>query len=507
MTGGPLKRRYLAKLGGNAFGTAVAFGAQAIVLRRLGPAAYGSFSFLTTFFAQIADLLDAGTSTAFFTALSRRPKDGGLIRFYAGYLGCCLLALAVGVGAAWAAGLQELLWRGQALSHVWLALGWVALSKAAQVLGAMVDAYGLTVQGEWRRGLHRVLSLAALAGWALGGGGLTAFFFCQYLIFVALLFFWGGLLGRGGAAEALASPPSKPVGEYKREFRDYAAPLMVVAATGAAVGLLDRWILQRWGGEVEQGYFALGSQLGGFCLLFSGAMTSLITREFAVRHAAGDLAGMRRLFLEGIPPLYFVTAYFSLFLFARAEAVAVWMGGEAFRGASSAVRVLALYPLCQVYGQLSGALLYATGQTVRCRNLGLWSALADVALTVALVAPPEWNGLGWGAMGLGIKTVLVSWGAVNVQLWWNARFLGEPFVPWLLSQCGVAAWGLACAAAAGLASGRTAAPSLLGWGVEAAVYTGLFFGGAALFPSLLLTDRARLGRLLKDLIQGRAVAP
>ena len=68
--------------------------------------------------------------------------------------------------------------------------------------------------------------------------------------------------------------------KYLNEFYDYSRPLFSYAIIGLFVGLFDRWFLQKYGGSIQQGFFSLALQVGALCFLFTGSMSSLITREF-----------------------------------------------------------------------------------------------------------------------------------------------------------------------------------------------------------------------------------
>ena len=76
-----LKKRYYIKLIANFIMGVVNIILVAIVPKALGPVAFGQFSYIQQFFAQIIAFLDAGTSTAFFTKLSANHIRKELILF------------------------------------------------------------------------------------------------------------------------------------------------------------------------------------------------------------------------------------------------------------------------------------------------------------------------------------------------------------------------------------------------------------------------------------------
>lgn len=302
--------------------------------------------------------------------------------------------------------------------YIYLAAVLVILTWLAQVLKEMADAYGVTVSSEIARIIQKVLGLALiLALFFANQLNLTHFFFYHYfiLIFLTLAFIW--VLGRSGHSLRRSWRLSvAQVKAYAKEFYNYSHPLFVYALVGLIVGILDRWMLQKFSGSVEQGFFSLSYKIGVVCFLFTSAMTSLITREFAIAFGEKDLREMARLFRRYIPMLYAIAAYFACFIAVAANKVSFIMGGGKFQHAALAVMIMAFYPIHQTYGQLSGSVFYATGQTALYRNIGVVFMLIGLPITYFLIAPGHMLGLNAGATGLAVKMVALQFVAVNVQL-------------------------------------------------------------------------------------------
>jgi O-antigen/teichoic acid export membrane protein len=203
---------------------------------------------------------------------------------------------------------------------------------------------------------------------------------------------------------------------------------------GLIVGILDRWLLQIFSGSVQQGFFGLSYQIGAICFLFTSAMTPLITREFTVAFGHNDLQQMAHLFRRYIPMLYAIAAFFSCFVAVQADKVTLILGGNQYKEATTAVMIMAFYPIHQTYGQLSGSIFYATGQTRLYRNIGIIFMLIGLPLTYFLIAPVDKMGLNTGATGLAIKMVLLQLFWVNAQLYFNSKLLKLPFLRYLLHQ-------------------------------------------------------------------------
>ena len=420
-----LKKRYLAKLFANLIGLAISLVTAGIIPRGLGPKAYGDFSFLSNFFGQVVSFLNMGTSIGFYTKLSQRQQDFGLVSFYLSFTGLVSLLLIVFVGSIHVTGAYTMLLPDQAPFYLYLAAVWGILTWFVQVLNKMADAYGVTVSTEIARIIQKGLGLVLiLTLFLMNQLNLTHFFLYHYfiLLFLALAFIW--VMERSGHSLRRRWKFSiVQIKAYTKEFYDYSHPLFVYALVGLIVGILDRWLLQYFSGSVEQGFYGLSYKIGAICFLFTGAMTPLITREFAITFDKKDIPEMARLFRRYIPMLYAIAAYFACFIAVEASKVTYIIGGEKFQHATLAVMIMAFYPIHQTYGQLSGSIFYATGQTRLYRNIGVTFMILGLPVIYFLVAPVKMMGLDAGATGLAIKMVALQFIAVNVQLWFNARLL------------------------------------------------------------------------------------
>jgi O-antigen/teichoic acid export membrane protein len=111
----------------------------------------------------------------------------------------------------------------------------------------------------------------------------------------------------------------------------------------------------------------------------------------------------------------------------QADKVIYIFGGNKYKEAVIAVTIMAFYPIHQTYGQLSGSVFYATGQTGLYRNIGITFMLIGLPVTYFLIAPQGKMGLDIGATGLAIKMVSIQFVAVNVQLYFNTKLLKLSF--------------------------------------------------------------------------------
>ncbi len=423
-----LKKRYLYKV----FASVVSVGSgaviQAIIPRGLGAAQYGNFNFLTDFFTQFLAFLNMGTSTAFYTKLSKRPAESGLTVFYMGYIAAGMLIAGLMVYVASCFGWHMQLWPDQRLMYVYAAVIFAGLNWYVNSINDVADAFGLTVPAEQVKIIQRALSvgligLMLLSHWTT----MTVIFYFYYTTYFLLIGFFIYVLRKNAIANPISSLTMPQVGVYAKEFYAYSQPLFVYSLVGLIVGIFDRWFLQISGGGVEQGFYSLSFRIGAVCFLLTSAMTQLITREFSIAYEQRDLIRMAQLFRRQIPLLYGITAILCCFAAMNAGKLAYIMGGKEFASAALPVAIMAMYPLYQTYGQLSNAVFYATDQTKLFRNISVIFLLAGVPVTYYLIAPQAQHGLGAGATGLAVKIILLNAITVNVCLYFNSKFLNIPF--------------------------------------------------------------------------------
>lgn len=405
-----------------------------LVPRTLGPEAFGRYEFLTNFFLQVKGFFDMGTSTCFYTRLSQRQGDVGLVSFYHKLLFAASVLMISGALLLAGTPLGNQLWVGEGALLVGLAASYAAVTWWLDTARKIVDARHLTVRGETLYAFSRIgatlILVTIVLGWSLRIEGYFIYQIATLLLTIVAL---THLLNKHELQPADKMPP-QPTSAYIREFWSYSHPLIAYAAVGVLVGIADRWILQAYAGAIEQGFFGLASQVAVMCFLFTSAMTQLLTREFAVAWDQQNMERMRSMFRRIIPMLYAVAAYFSVFIACHAGDVVWLLGGQAWEQGALAMSIMVLYPMHQTYGQLSGSVYYATGKTRLYRNIGITGMLAGLPAMLWLVMPVESGGLNLGAVGLVLKMVVSQFILVNIGLWFNTRLLSLSFWKLLVHQ-------------------------------------------------------------------------
>lgn len=431
-----LRKRYFFKVITNIFIFGTGAVTQAIIPRGLGPKAYGDFSFLSSFFSQLVSFFDMGTSPCFYTKFSQRPKEHSLVAFYSYLAFLMAFVLFIFVQIIVSLNWYKFIWPGQQIFYIYLATGFGFLTWLIPVLASMCDAYGITVAAEKIKIFQRIFAVVLiLLLFIFRSLNLSNFFYYQYFISLLLgtaLFF--ALKKEGHFVKESFIINIARVKGYIKEFGNYSHPLFIYSLMSLLGNLFDKWFLQLFGGSVEQGFYGFSFQIGSLCFLFSSAMTPLLTREFSIAHANNDISRISNLYKKHIPLFYAIAACISCFVAVQSNKVAYIMGGREYNNAVIPLIILAIYPAHQTYGQLCGAVYYATGQTRLYRNIGIGTIAFGLPLTYFLVAPKNFLGLNLGATGLAIKTELIAIISVNLLLWFNTRLMKLSFLRFIFHQ-------------------------------------------------------------------------
>lgn len=413
-----LKKRYSIKLFANIISGIIGAIWVAIVPTALGPIAYGQFVYLQDFFMKVIGFLDMGSSIAFFTKLSAIHTRKELISFYFLYSFIVFLVVFSFIFVSDAFGFLSTIIPDISVEYIYLGLFFGFFTWFTQIFIKISDAYALTVSVELIKVGHKIVSLLILLFFVYQlVFDLELFFYFHYIALISFLLIISWLFIKKGIFRGILNSEFSII-NLTKEFTSYCHPLVVYSIVGLFAGLFDIWLLQKIAGSEQMGFYGLAYSLAAMCFLFTSAMTPIITREFSKSYEQKDIENMRKLFYRYIPMLYSIAAFFAVFISVQSENVLLIFTDEKFKDAFLVLLIMALYPIHQTYGQLSGSIFYATGQTKLMRNIALFIMPLGILATFVLIYIFE-----LGAVGLAWKMILVQFIGVNIQLYFNAKLL------------------------------------------------------------------------------------
>lgn len=448
-----IKTRLLVSVGSNALRAAITFATNLLIARALRPSAYGELMFLLGSFIALRPLLDMGASTAFFTFLSQRARARGFYLMYFGWLACQFALALLLIGVLLPQSLFDRIWLGHDRGLVMLAFVASFMQQQAwQTVGQVGEAARKTVAVQ---SLNMLVALVYIGSVALLAALATVrvetileLLIAQYVL--AVLFASWRL--RGSAAPSAA--PFAPAAAL-REYWDYCRPLIALSLVSFAFDFADKWLLQRFGGAVQQGYFQVANQIAAISLLATASILNVFWKEIAAAWAERDTERVARLYRRVNRGLVMMGAILTGFLLPWARPLVAIVLGESYLPGWPVLAIMLLYPIHQSMGQIGGTMLYASGQTQRYMQVSAVVMLASIPLSYLALAPASGAlvpGLGLAAAGLAGKMVLLGIVSVNVQAWVIGRACGWK-LDWVFQAVGIPlmiAFGYAAKFLAGL---------------------------------------------------------
>jgi O-antigen/teichoic acid export membrane protein len=477
-----IKKRFLFSVSANIARAAVSLIVGLLVARGLGPADYGNLAYLLGSFWAIRALLDMGASSAFYTFIAQRQRGRLYYFVYFGWLAFQFLFSAGLVVLLLPSAVVDRFWLGQERDMILLALlatflqnqVWQAVVQMHEAVRktARVQTAGLLIIV-----VHLLLIVLMLYGGWLSIRTVLWAIVAEYLT-VAV---WLSRSLRKSLAEASAGGAGSEKSSFKSvffEYLGYCRPMVVIAVFTFCYEMADRWLLQRFGGASQQGFYQVASQLSTISLLATTSILNILWKEVAEACERGDHSRVIVLHQKTTRLLVLLAAVVSCFLAPWAEQLVDILLGNAYHAAWPVLFLMLFYPIHQTMGQINGTLFMATGRNSVYMKITVAGLLVSIPVSYLLIAPGNGAllpGLDLGAMGLAVKIVGMNILFVNIQSWviarhyemefqWRyqvlfiltllalayaARFIGQGMVPAISQMIGSAAKpavliGMAC---------------------------------------------------------------
>ena len=265
-----------------------------------------------------------------------------------------------------------------------------------------------------------------------------------------------------------------------RKYLSYCLPMLPYSVVGFAYEFADRWLLQQYGGGVQQAYYAVGAQSAGVALIATTSILRIFWKEIAEADHRRDHARTALLYKRVSRLLFLVGALIAGFLFSWAEDLLRLILGVAYVGGATTLAIMFLYPVHQSMGQIGSTMLYAT-ERVRLQVVtGITFMVVSIVATYFVLAPVDGAvpGLGLASTGLALKMVVLQLIQVNLIAYLIARTWKWRF-DWVYQPVSL----LGCLALGWLAHSVAASIAGSAWPMQVvmAVSGALYLAMAALF--------------------------
>jgi O-antigen/teichoic acid export membrane protein len=426
-----IKLRLAISVGANTLRAIIGFATSLLIARALDPDGYGDLLFLLGSFAAFRSLLDLGSSNAFFTFLSRRARGRRFYQIYFFWLMFQFMGTLLLVEVIIPSSVFDRIWLGHNREVVLLAF--VAVFMQQQIWQTVVqigEAMRKTVQVQFMN-LTVALVYLTVVLLVLEYGQLTVelallILSCQYSVAVVAV---------AVAYRYLKKDIENPVAEDKsseeilKEFWQYCKPMMVLAIIGFMYDFMSKWMLQKFGGSAQQGFFQIANQFAAVSLFATSSILNVFWKEIAHAWEMQDRGRVAILYQKVSRGLVMLGACISGLLLPWSEQLVSIFLGAAYTQAWPVLAIMLLYPIYQSMGQIGGVMLLARGFTKQYMYVSVATMLISIPATYIILAPPTGilPGLEMGALGMASQLVVLAVGSVNIQAWVISRCGGWKF--------------------------------------------------------------------------------
>ena len=404
---------------GNGSRAVLSFSAGVILARTMGPHEFGQMAFLLGTFTALRPLLDLGTSTAFYTFISRGRPVRPYLRLYLPWLLLQAVVLAAAVVYLLPEAVFQQIWLGytRALVAFSLLTSFLQLqvwTTVSQVGEAQRDTFVVQLASV---GIALTYLGSILILLRFSEVNLARVLACNVAIYATAALVAGVVLYRRQRQMNRGQGSGATDGFIFTEFYEYCRPLALSAIAGAAFTFGDNWMLQKFGGARPQGIYQAAFQFSAISLFATTSILQVFWKELADSHGRGDDARLAQLYLRASKFVVFAGATLSGLLIPWSAEIVQALLGSDYRDSAMILLLLFLYPVHQALGQVTGTLAFATGETKIYSEVIITFTILSLILSYVLLAPAHQSvlpGLGLGALGLGIKMVGLNIASVNV---------------------------------------------------------------------------------------------
>jgi len=421
-----ISRRLTYSLLANLLRAVINFGTGMLLARDLGPDQYGRLMFLIGVFLSVRSLLDCGSSTTFFTLLSQRQRSERFLGYFFIWLLIQFLLPLFIILILLPDEIIKNIWAGEQLSLV--TLSFIAVYFQSTLWSALIqigESLKLTI---WVQSISIKVAITHAMAMAL-------LWLCGMLviqnIFITIIFEWAiaSYFAINKFRPSFHQGGRENISSITKEFVIYGLPLIPYSLMGFLYDFGDRWMLQTYGGAVQQGLYSAAYQFSTLVALFTASIVNIFWREIAGAHYAGDIKRVAELYFRASRGLFFTSISLAGFLIPWSHEILRFSLGPSYEAGVIALMLMFFYPVYQTIGQIAGTLLMATGRVRAQAIIGMLFMLTSLMVSYLLLAPNTAlvPGFGMGSIGLSIKMVIMQFIFVNLTAFYISRCINIKF--------------------------------------------------------------------------------
>lgn len=395
-------------------GIALTYVFSLIVTNRLGPAAFGDYTFLTLLVNILSLLAAAGLDAFGVRYLAARSAEGEWARLRAFDRTALRVQLSAALGLAAAiflsigAGVWRELDNGFLVGLAALAiLPQTLLKYRAQALKALRQIRHYALFSYALTPAFSLLFLGIFWAWQAELAPLLAHWAALVAASVGAFILWRATLSKLPPDDPLVRP-TIDTGKLLRQ----SWPFLLTGSLLFLHHWADQLMLRLLCDSHELGIYAAGARIVNLVTIPLLAVNSTVAPRLAAFWAQDDTDNLRRTTRQATWLIFWTSAPVFVLVGVLAEFLLRWFGPE-FVEAATAMRILLLGQLCNVLVGPTGVVLNMTRYEKVMNRLALLSLAVNLVAGLALIPF-------WGATGAAVGSAL-GLAVLNGLAWWQIR--------------------------------------------------------------------------------------
>ena len=395
-----------------------------LIARNLGPDDTGRMFFLLFSFTSFKNILDLGSSSAFFTFLSKEQQSSKFIQTFFFWVFIQFVFPLLFISLIMPDYYLNLIWVNEDRNLIILAfIGSFMLNSVWNITSQMGEAARKTLHVQSIGVLFTILHLLII---------ITLIHFNNLglqLILLAISIEW---LFAGLFAYKLYKPckptPKENYLSILQMYVRFCLPLVPLIILGVVYDFADKWMLQSWSGSKEQAYFGIAMKVSSIALLATTSILKVFWKESAVLAKQNKYSELYIIYYRCSSFLLLVSILFVAVVHPFTKEIVLFSLGQNYLNGVASLAVLLFYPIHQTLGQLLGSLMYATEKTFAYSLISSAFMLLSIFTTYFVLAPKTFliPGLNLGSFGLSAKVVILNILSVNVLYIYLSRLFKWP---------------------------------------------------------------------------------
>ena len=170
-------------------------------------------------------------------------------------------------------------------------------------------------------------------------------------------------------------------------FWTYTLPLFPSMIVVFLYTYLDRYMLQKFSGSIQQGFFQIANQISLIPMVLVASSLKIFTKEIAESFEKSNFIRMRKIYDNAFFSVLILISTIAGLLSPWSKEILTLILGSEYNDAWVVFMILLLSPIYQALGQLTGSFLLAIGDTRLQSKITIVTIFLSFPLLFMLLAP------------------------------------------------------------------------------------------------------------------------